>query len=225
MTTVSTTLISTLYKSRVTILELLKEQDYDVDDYENFSINDIHAMCIYNRMDMMISSKSKIVDTDIPSRIVYVKYVKYQSGEKYNAKELEAVLEDLYEVEEVLKEKDTLIYIIPEEPNDTLHAKMKYLFDKKRRHVVAINIQRLQFNVLNHNLVPKHVILSTNEVQELANTFKFKDTSYRELIEKLPEISRFDPIALAIFMRPGQVCRIERDSITSITSNYYRVCV
>ena len=42
---------------------------------------------------------------------------------------------------------------------------------------------------------------------------------------QFPDISRFDPVALAIGMRPGEVCEIIRPSKTSITGVYYRVCV
>ena len=42
---------------------------------------------------------------------------------------------------------------------------------------------------------------------------------------QMPTISRFDPVAIAIGLRPGQVCEITRPSQTSITSLYYRLCV
>ena len=41
---------------------------------------------------------------------------------------------------------------------------------------------------------------------------------------QFPEISRFDPVALAIGIRPNQVCEIERPSPTSIRTYYYRLC-
>ena len=41
---------------------------------------------------------------------------------------------------------------------------------------------------------------------------------------QFPNISRFDPVARAIGLRPGQVCGITRPSKTSIESNYYRIC-
>ena len=43
-------------------------------------------------------------------------------------------------------------------------------------------------------------------------------------IKQLPDISRFDPVAQAIGMRPGDVCCIERPSKTAIISKYYRLC-
>jgi DNA-directed RNA polymerase subunit H (RpoH/RPB5) len=44
-------------------------------------------------------------------------------------------------------------------------------------------------------------------------------------VKQLPEISRFDPMALAICMRPNQICEIERNSVTALHTKYYRVCV
>jgi DNA-directed RNA polymerase subunit H (RpoH/RPB5) len=42
---------------------------------------------------------------------------------------------------------------------------------------------------------------------------------------QFPDISRFDPVARAIGLRPGQVCHIIRPSKTAIETDYYRVCV
>ena len=39
-----------------------------------------------------------------------------------------------------------------------------------------------------------------------------------------PEISRFDPVAAAIGIKPGEVAEITRSSPTSLTTKYYRLC-
>jgi len=41
----------------------------------------------------------------------------------------------------------------------------------------------------------------------------------------LPDMSRFDPLALAVCLRPGQVCQMLRKSATAMNYNYYRVCI
>ena len=41
---------------------------------------------------------------------------------------------------------------------------------------------------------------------------------------QFPEISRFDPVAQAIGIRPGEVCEILRPSPVSIVAKYYRIC-
>jgi DNA-directed RNA polymerase subunit H (RpoH/RPB5) len=61
--------------------------------------------------------------------------------------------------------------------------------------------------------------MSDNEVKEII--LKYNITSKIQL----PDISRFDPVARVIGLRPGQVCHIVRPSKTAIETNYYRVCV
>ena len=36
--------ISSVYKSRKTVLQLVKKQGYNVDEYDNFSVNDVNSM-------------------------------------------------------------------------------------------------------------------------------------------------------------------------------------
>ena len=42
---------------------------------------------------------------------------------------------------------------------------------------------------------------------------------------QLPEISRFDPQALVMCLRPGDICRFIRNSATAMKYDYYRICV
>lgn len=122
--------------------------------------------------------------------------------------------------------KDVLVYVLFSEPNGALINRLKALFDRDGILVVPFNITRLQFNITSHVLVPLHTILSEEEVQtEIVEALGFKNGSVQTLISGLPEISRFDPVASSILMRPGQVCRIERTSTTAVNSIYYRVCV
>ena len=75
----------------------------------------------------------------------------------------------------------------------------------------------LQYNVLEHELVPKHEVVVDKE--KVFRTFNIKNDQH------VPEISRFDPVALAIGLRPTQLCKIYRKSRTAIESEYYRICV
>jgi DNA-directed RNA polymerase subunit H (RpoH/RPB5) len=206
--------ITSIYKSRNTILELLDSQDYGVDDYLGFSINEIDAMLTNSQLDMLVNHK-----TD--GRKAYIKYyfTNKQTTKQIKPQVLDDIIEDLYSIEEILTPKDTLIIIIDDEPNDTILAKMKYLYDHDGIFVVIHNIQRLQFNILKHVLVPDVNILTDAETEDLKKKYSLKT------VAQLPEISRFDPQALVIGLRPGQVCRIQRKSITALEYDYFRVCV
>ena len=56
MTTInnSSSLISSIYKSRKTILELMKKQNYNTGDYDNFSINEVNTMFQNKQLDILL---------------------------------------------------------------------------------------------------------------------------------------------------------------------------
>jgi DNA-directed RNA polymerase subunit H (RpoH/RPB5) len=209
MSTTSNRILS-IYKSRNTLLELLNYQDYNVYEYNEFSINEIDAMHNNEQLDMLINH-------DTNNKKVYIKY--YFTSKQIKPQNLDDIIEDLFTIENVLTKDDTLIVVIEDEPNDTIIAKLKYLYDHDGIFVVIHNIKRLQFNILEHALVPNCVILDDSEIKELQQKFNINN------LKQLPEISRFDPQALAICLRPGQVCKFERNSATALTYNYYRICI
>ena len=50
----SSVLISQIYTSRKTILELMDKQGYNINDYAKFSINEVNTMKQNNQLDMLI---------------------------------------------------------------------------------------------------------------------------------------------------------------------------
>ena len=167
-----------------------------------------------NQLDMMLERQSD-------GSKVYVKHMLNNNNKQIRKENLDELVEDLFVIENVLtnKEKDTIIVIAEDEPNDTITTKMKYLYDDGGVFVVIHNIKRLQFNILKHTLVPDISILNEDELNELKVEKNFGE------LNLLPEISRFDPQALAVCLRPKQVCKLIRKSVTSVDTTYYRVCV
>jgi len=218
MTSASNRIIS-IYKSRNTILELLSYRGYDISGYSEFSINEIDAMYSNSQLDMLISEGSgdKEGEGGIDNRKVYVKY--YLHTKQIRPPNLDEIIEDLFLIESILTKNDTLIVIVNEEPNDTIINKVKYLYDHDGIFVVIHSIKRLQFNILNHTLVPKLSILGELEKEELYKRYNLQSD------KNLPEISRFDPQALAVMLRPNQICKLERKSATALTKDYYRICI
>jgi len=208
-------LISTVYTSRKTVLELMQKQDYNVDDYFNFSINEVNSMMQNNQLDMLLEKKEEDVVTKRKNKI----YIRYFLGKMLRPSNLHEMIDDLFNLEEVLKKDDTLFIIIKDEINETLTNELKHIWEKDGIFVVIESIKRLQFNILNHTLVPVHRLMNDNEVEEIMKKYNIKDKT------QFPDISRFDPVARVIGLRPGKVCHIIRSSKTAITANYYRICV
>ena len=199
-----------VYKSRKNILAILSAQGYNVDDYESFSFNEIDAMFSNNQLDMLIEN------SDAKQKA----YIKYYPSKQIRPNNLDEIIEDLYYIENVLEKKDNLIIITEDEPNDSISSRIKYLFDHDGIFVIIHNIKRLQYNMLEHNLVPSCNVLEEDEKIDFMKEYNINNAKLQ-----LPEISRFDPQALVMCIRPGQIAKFTRKSITSLESNYYRICI
>lgn len=207
--------ISEIYKSRNTILDIMKKQGYNTAEYENFSINEVNIMKQNNQLDMLLEQNTEDSVTKLKNKI----YIKYHLGKTIRPSTIEEMIDDLFNLEEMLKKNDTLFIILKDEINETMTNKIKDVWDVDGIYIVMESIKRLQFNILNHDLVPKHIVLTESETKEVMNKYNITNKS------QFPEISRFDPVARAIGIRPDMVCKIIRPSKTAVETNYYRVCV
>jgi len=202
--------ILSVYKSRSTIIDLMGKLDFDVSDYQDFSINEIDAMYTNSQLDMLIANPRT-------GKKAYIKY--YLNAKQIRPQNLDDVIEDLFVIDNVLTKNDTLIIIVEDEPNDTIVTRIKYLYDHDGIFVVIHNMNRLQYNITNHKLVPQCNILEPGQIDDLKKKYNITN------LMQLPEISRFDPQALALCLRPGDVCEFKRESATAMFYSYYRVCI
>lgn len=201
-----------LHKSRRNIILFLKKQGYDVSNYDNFSINEVHTMYQSKQLDMLFTHETNGNKS----------YVKYYLGNGINTlrpQNVYEIIDDLFNLEEVLSKTDNLIIITKDHPNDSLVKVLQNIWEQDQIFVTVFGIEHLQYNVLEHELVPPHIILNPNEESEFKKKYFIKKNS------QIPDISRFSPVAKAIGMRPGQICKIIRPSKTAINTIFYRVCL
>jgi|TARA_B110000093_G_C12951139_1_gene402647 DNA-directed RNA polymerase subunit H len=207
-----------IYSARVNILEILNQvYSYDVSEYEGFSTNEVDTMISMNQLDMLLT-KTRGED-GTPIHKTYIKFVLKDVNSKNNVMKLNQIIEDLYVLTDTLSKSDCLVVVIEGEPNDAMITHLNYIYQNDGIFIVVHNIKRLQFNILNHDLVPKVEILNETDVDTMKSTFQVNN------LTQLPEISRYDPQALAICLRPGKVCRFYRKSPTALETEYYRYCI
>jgi len=211
----SSAIISTVYTSRNIILDLMGKQGYNIEDYGNFSVNEVNSMKQNNQLDMLLEKKEENPVTKRKNKI----YIRYYLGKTIRPSNLQEMIDDLFNLEEILKKDDTLFIIIKDEINETLTNELKHIWESDGIFIVIENIKRLQFNILDHELVPEHTILPESEVVNIMKKYNITDKI------QFPDISRFDPVARAIGLRPGQLCHIVRPSKTAIKADYYRICI
>ena len=203
----STETIKNIYKSRNILIEILQNRDFNVDDYNEFSINEINIMVSNNQLDLLLENKN---NTKI--------FVKYYLGKSLRPNNIQEIVEDLFNLEEILSKDDELLIIVKDDINDSIKAILIHIWNIQKIFVSIISLKRLQYNILNHNLVPEHIIMTEEEKLDVKKKYNIIDDS------KFPEISRFDPVSTLIGLRPNNLCKIIRPSKTSITSEFYRLC-
>ena len=132
---------------------------------------------------------------------------------------INALADEFAEMAGYDRSKDTIVLISKDLPNDSVKSALETVYATKGIYIIVRALQELQFNILEHNLVPKQTKLTTPQTQDLKKQHRIQDVR-----KQLPGISRFDPAARAIQLRPGQVVKILRPSVNSGYTNYYRVC-
>ena len=136
---------SVVHKSREIMLKYLDYQGYNVSDYNDTSINEVHLMIQNKQLDMLMNNSD---DKKV--------YVKYHLGKSLRPQYIHDMIDDLYNLEQILTKEDMLIVIIKDEPNDTMINLLKHLYADRQIYISVFNINRLQFNILEHIMVPKH---------------------------------------------------------------------
>ncbi len=74
----------------------------------------------------------------------------------------------------------------------------------------------MKFDILEHNAVPKHEILTESEIKKIFSKLDYD-------ISQLPKIKVDDPVSKAIGAQEGDVLKITRESQTAGTFITYRL--
>ena len=207
-----------IYKSRKHLLDIMQSQGYNVDSYVHFSPNEVDSMYNNNQLDMLLENANTDENTDENTGRQKI-YIKYFLDKKINGQIIDGWIEDLIILSDTITKNDTLFVVTKDDVNDSTKKLLRRIWEKEGVYIVIESIRRLQYNILEHVLVPKHRIMSPREVVHMCIKYNVR------CLSNLPEISRFDPVAKLICIRPNQVCHIKRPSKSAVLCDYYRVCV
>ncbi len=203
-------IISHLFNSRKVILDLANRRGFNTEEYDNFTVNDILIMHTNKQLDMLLTNN------DTGKKIYY----KYHLTTKIRPAQVQDYIEDLFQLDDppILTKTDDLVIVSKDEPNDVLKNLLNLEYEQNKYYVNVYNFHNYLFNILDNDLVPEHRILNDEEKEKVAKKYNImKD-------ENWPEISRFDPPAIAIGLRPGEVAEITRNSPTALETKYWRLC-
>jgi DNA-directed RNA polymerase subunit H len=191
-------------------------QGYDVSSYDKFRIGEINLLNQRNELDMIISKPNPNAYEDGQPNVLKM-YIHYVINASLPTTTLTDMIDNLFNNEEILTPADTLFIVSKNSINASNMTALIQTWEQYGIFVVVQGIRGLQFNILNHVTVPPHRIMTNEETVELLKR-------YTMTLKDAPEISRFDPVAQIIGLRPGSMCEMIRSSKSSIKSMYYRVC-
>ena len=215
---------SPIYRSRKVILDMVERRGYDTGDYQHFTIEDINTM-----MNLWTSTKTAQKYTVTPLDMIckhkeeekYL-HVRYFFSAKLKVNTVENILNTMIEEEQFNTEEDEVLCIVDEKiSNEAMFDnQLDGLFKKmdNKYYTQIFEISKLIINIMEHEFVPEHTIISKEEKQKLLERFDIATFT------QLPIILKSDPVAKFIGMRRGDVCKIIRPSETSGRYEMYRYC-
>ena len=206
--------IDNVYRSRLTLLDILAARNYDVDKYRKFSPAEAAAaVSSFSSLSFKVSKK------DDESKVCDVRYA------NISRQKMETFFDDI-EDDETENTEVIVMMSLPLSDAHHLIALKQYLKpkssgtgEKRKLRVSFFSIEMIVINPLNHVLVPKHEIVPQERHKELM------DSLYVTSKSKFPEIKfHVDPIARCIGAVPGDIIKIIRPSISAGEAVIYRVC-
>lgn len=176
------------------ILEMLQDRGEELGDVTKEHINDVLKVDNIKQVIEIIINKIKIV---------------YFTPIKFKWTEVKKYFED---------EEKYSNYILVVQENITQN-------NLKAIHALNLPIEihllnRLQFNITKHHLVPKHEVIRDKKViEDVLERYKLKNKY------QLPILLKTDPIAKYYGMKNGDLVRITRSSETAGEYIMYRCCL
>jgi len=193
---------NTLYKVRKTVLEMISDRGFIIPEVENITFEQFTAK--YNNKNVDI-----YINDEFQNKKIYVHF--HNETKNFSKKDLDNIMQKV--ITTYNDESIKLILIIKEKENS---AVTKELSKETYKNVEVFLKKNMVFNVTHHVFVPKHVLLTKEEEDDLL-------TKYNTVKSKLPKLSKSDPIAKYYGLKTDQVCKIIRKSPEVGESIYYRL--
>lgn len=197
----------TLFNIRKTVLEMLKDRNYTVPESEYINFDDFSMKFKNKNLDIFIDNNQSNNEDNNQKIYVYF-HNENKTLSKVDLKNLLNKIIETYSDEEI-----KLIVLLKEKGNGSI---FKEIAKEIYKNVEIFMNKNMIYNVTHHEFVPKHIILSKEEENEVLD-------KYSTTLNKLPKILKNDPVAKYYGMKPNQICKIIRKSPEVGDYVYYRI--
>ena len=193
-----------LFKVWKTLKKMMEVRGYEKDN----EIIDYDKWLTKLRQNKIMKGVFTKRDENDPNKKISLYYL-YFPGEKINT-------DDIKEYLKVLKETRINSGIIIISGKLSQQAKQKVQEINKELQVEIFSVNELVVDITEHELVPKHILLSKEDKDLLLKRYKIKEN-------QLPKILVTDPIARFLGLKRGDVVKIIRVSETAGRYITYRI--
>ena len=196
--------------------EMFADRGYDLRSMNTYSDKEIELIKDASGYDKGSNGSIFQIRMNSNMKLIYHMKSKYMKGE------LQKFLNSI-DVEE--DEITHIILVFKEKINSNNEKNIKSLIaqynDKQGTNVKVemFDIKNLLFNITKHSYVPKHVLMSKEEAQEILDKYSIKNKT------QMPIIYKTDPVAKYFDFKAGDMIRIHRASTAIGESITYRYCV
>lgn len=223
--------IDLVVKSRANLINMLDKRGCDTKKYLNYTKEEIAALLTSHiqgkytssdeqgPLDMVVSQKNKS-NGEYDRRV----FIKYRMDLKMTKKD--TIIKQaaaIFETHNLNREKDTLIilnsnavFLKPGKDDSVQTVVNRCLLTGM--FVQIFGMENFLIDISSNQYVPKHVLLSDKEVQEVIKKYNISS-------DNMPKIKREDPMAKYVGARPGQVIRIDTFNPTNGTEPMYRFVI
>jgi DNA-directed RNA polymerase subunit H (RpoH/RPB5) len=206
-----------LYRSRKTLLEILKTDGYDTKNYENFGPWEIEAMVAGGQTALTMDIKRSITEPTEPIQRCIVVYSLQKLKQRLNT--FLSILKNSTEPK-VDPATTEIVVVVLEDVADVFHAAALAEWSGSKLRIRFFKAHNLLFDPRTHVLVPKHTKMPAAEHAE------FLKQHYIRSKANLPFIKfHEDMIARIMGLVPGDIVKITRPSPASGVYDMYRVCM
>ena len=196
--------LSRLFKVWKTLNKMMEDRGYDkLQDEINFD-NWYSALRQRNCMEGIFTKK---IGNEQSNKIKL--YYKYIPDPKLNSDSIKQFLE-------LMKAPNANSGIIIISGKLSTQAKQKVQEINNELQVEIFTVNELVVNITEHELVPKHILLSKDDKDALLKRYKIKE-------HQLPKILVTDPVARYLGLKRGDVVKIVRVSETAGRYITYRI--
>lgn len=113
-----------------------------------------------------------------------------------------------------------MVVVTPTKPSDSvLDIVRKHISDKSNQLIQLFYQPHLNFDISKHRKVPKHRIITDDEIQSMMAEFHIVN------VKKIPKIDSQDAMAKWIGARPGDVVEVTGMCLASAENRRYRYCL